>query len=122
MITVKDLEAYSDAWNACDIDRIMAFHTDDTVFETGGGRGVRGTTYEGADVVRGRFIEVWTELPDVHFSEGSHFVSGDRGCSEWVFTGTRADGDRIEVMGCDLFTFRGDKIYLKNSLLKNRKA
>lgn len=56
----------------------------------------------------------------MHFTDGEHFVSGDRGCSEWVFHGTRPDGKKGEMMGCDLFTFRGDKIYLKNSLLKNR--
>ena len=56
----------------------------------------------------------------MHVTDGEHFVSGDRGCSEWVFHGTRPDGKKGEMMGCDLFTFRGDKIYLKNSLLKNR--
>jgi ketosteroid isomerase-like protein len=40
--------------------------------------------------------------------------------SEWTFTGTRADGTRVEVHGCDLFTFRDGKIALKNSYRKNR--
>jgi ketosteroid isomerase-like protein len=40
--------------------------------------------------------------------------------SEWTFTGTRVDGTRIEVNGCDLFTFRGGKIALKNSYRKSR--
>ena len=120
MMTVEDLIEYSNAWNDHDADRIMTFHTEDTVFETGGRQGVRGTRYEGIAAVRERFIEVWTDLPDMHFTDGEHFVSGDRGCSEWIFHGTRADGTVVEVMGCDLFTFRDGKIYLKNSLLKNR--
>jgi ketosteroid isomerase-like protein len=116
----KILQDYSDAWNAHDIDRIMSFHTPDCVFETGGGRERYGTRYVGHEAVRERFIEVWTDLPDVRFENVSHFVSGDRGCSQWTFLATRPGGIAIEVDGCDLFVFRGGKIQLKNSFLKNR--
>ena len=37
-----------------------------------------------------------------------------------VTTGTRADGTRVEVQGCDLFTLRDGKISLKDSYRKNR--
>ena len=47
-------------------------------------------------------------------------VQGDRGVSEWTFTGTRADGSRVDVHGCDLFTFRDGKIATKDSYRKNR--
>lgn len=115
-----DLQAYSDAWNAHDIEQIMAYHTEDCIFETGGGIEKYGTRYSGFTTVRKRFIEVWTDLPDVRFENGSHFISGDRGCSEWTFLGTRPDGTKMEVNGCDLFTFRDGKILVKNSLLKIR--
>ena len=58
----------------------------------------------------------------MHFGDARHFVSGDRGLSEWLFTGTTADGKKIEVTGCDVFTFKGDKIAVKNSYLKTRTA
>jgi ketosteroid isomerase-like protein len=116
----EGLQEYTQAWNAHDIDTIMSFHTEDTIFETGGGKEKYGTRFEGIEVVRQRFIEVWTELPDAYFEGAEHFASGDRGCSQWTFHGTRADGSRIEVDGCDLFTFEAGKIKLKNSLLKNR--
>ena len=35
-------------------------------------------------------------------------------------TQTLADGTRIEVNGCDLFTFRSGKIVHKDSYFKNR--
>jgi hypothetical protein len=57
-------------------------------------------------------------LPDVHYGDDRHWVSGDRGCSEWLLTGTTAQGDRVEVRGCDLFEFRGDKIARKDSYWK----
>ena len=50
--------------------------------------------------------------------EDRHWVSGDRGCSEWLLTGTTTQGDRVEVRGCDLFEFRGDKIARKDSYWK----
>jgi ketosteroid isomerase-like protein len=70
--------------------------------------------------VRAGFAEVWATFPDAHWGGARHFVCGDRGFSEWTFTGTRADGTRVEVNGCDLFTFRSGKIALKNSYRKNR--
>ena len=33
-------------------------------------------------------------------------MAGDRGASEWTLTGTTTDGVRLEVRGCDLWTFR----------------
>jgi len=40
--------------------------------------------------------------------------------SEWVFRATRADGARIEVQGCDLFTLRDGKVAAKRAFRKDR--
>ena len=58
--------------------------------------------------------------PDGRWTEVRHFVAGDRGVSEWTFTGTARDGSRIEAAGCDLITFRGNKIAVKDSFRKRR--
>ena len=116
----EDLQAYSDAWNDHDIDRIMAFMTGDCIFEPGGGPERYGIRFEGADAVRERFVEVWTDIPDVRFENALHFVQGDYGCSEWTIVGTRKDGSKIEVDGCDLFTFENGKIKSKRSYIKDR--
>src|SRR5262249_60845495 len=63
---------------------------------------------------------VFAAFPDARFDEARHFVAGNRGVSEWVFRGTRADGSRLEVNGCDLFTFAGGKIALKSAYFKTR--
>ena len=119
--TVAFLEAYGDAWNAHDVDRIMAAMTEDCIFETGGGSEPWGARYQGAAVVRARFEEVWGEISDVRFDDARHFIGGDRGCSEWILRGTRTDGKSVDVAGCDLFTFRGGKIWIKSSFLKVRR-
>jgi hypothetical protein len=59
-------------------------------------------------------------MPDAQWRNGKHFVQGDFGVSEWTFTGTAADGTRVEVDGVDLFTFKGGLIHLKNVFRKTR--
>jgi mannose-6-phosphate isomerase-like protein (cupin superfamily)/ketosteroid isomerase-like protein len=115
------LEAFGDGWNRHDVDFLMTFMTDDCAFEVTAGPDPCGKRYEGPERVRHAFARVFQIFPDAHFGDARHFVSGDRGVSEWLFTGTRSDtGARLEVMGCDLFTFRDGKIAVKNSYFKNR--
>jgi len=119
-VTVEDLQAFAEAWNRHDVDALMTFMTQDCVFESSAGPDVCGTRYAGRNAVRAGFAEVWKTFPDAHWGNAKHFVHGDRGVSEWIFTGTRTDGSRVEVHGCDVFTFRDGKIALKNSYRKNR--
>ena len=119
-MTIKELEAFGDGWNRHDVDYLMTFMSDDCVFETTAGREVCGTRYEGRERVREAFAKVFKIFPDAHFGDARHFVAGDRGVSEWRFTGTTTDGKKIEVNGCDVFTFRNGKIAVKNSYFKNR--
>ncbi len=119
-VTTDVLQDFADAWNRHDVDALMSFMTDDCVFESSAGADIFGARYVGREAVRAAFAEVWAVFPDAHWRNARHFVHGDRGVSEWTFTGTRADGARVEVNGCDLFTLRDGKILLKNSYRKNR--
>jgi len=119
-VSTEFLQAFADAWNRHDADALMSFMSDDCVFEASAGPDVCGARYAGRAAVRAGFADVWATFPDAHWGNARHFVLGDRGVSEWTFTGTRADGTRVEVHGCDLFTFRDGKIALKNSYRKNR--
>jgi len=123
MMTTKDREALFDkGWNGHDVDVLMTFMSDDCVFEGVGGREVCGTRYEGRERVREAFARVFTTFPDVTFHDTRHLIAGERGVSEWTFTGTTAEGKKVEVKGCDLFTFQDGKIALKSSYFKNRTA
>lgn len=119
-VSTDFLQAFADAWNRHDADALMDFMTADCVFEASAGPEMCGTRYEGREAVRAGFAEVWTVFPDAHWGGARHFVQGNRGVSEWTFTGTRVDGTRVEVNGCDLFTFQDGRIALKNSYRKNR--
>lgn len=120
MVSVRDLEAFGDGWNRHDVDFLMTFMTDDCVFETIAGKDPHGTRYAGREAVREAFARVFKLYPDAHFGNARHFVSGDRGLSEWRFTGTNAEGKKLDVNGCDVFTFRDGKIAVKNSFFKQR--
>jgi ketosteroid isomerase-like protein len=83
---------------------------------------VNGQRSEGREAVRAAYAAVFDAFPDAHWSDPRHLISGQRGVSEWTFTGTQKDGRRVEVNGCDLLTFRDGKIAIKNSYRKNRPA
>ena len=118
--TFDFLEAFAEAWNQHDVEAILAMMTLDCIFEASRGPEVKGKVYRGQDEVRGGVEEVFATLPDARWNQPRHFVTGDRGVSEWVFTGTGPDGVRVEVQGCDLFTLWGDKIAVKKSYRKQR--
>ena len=119
-VTVAFLQEFADGWNRHDADALMEFMTDDCVYETSSGSDVCGTRYEGYEAVREGFASVWKAMPDAQWLGARHFVRGDRGISEWTFSGTSGDGQRVEVNGCDVFTFRDGKILVKNSYRKIR--
>jgi uncharacterized protein (TIGR02246 family) len=114
------LERFAEAWNRHDLDALMSMMTPDGVFEASAGPEVNGQRSAGTQAVRAAYAQVFETFPDAHWANARHFVAGDRGVSEWTFTGTRKDGTRVEVTGCDLFTFRDGKVAVKNSYRKNR--
>jgi len=119
-VTKEVLADFADAWNFHDVDALMSFMPDDCIFESSTGADVCGTRYVGKESVRTGFPEVWAIFSDAYWGNAQHFVHGERGVSEWTFTGTRAEGVRVEVHGCVLFTLRDGKIFVKNSYRKNR--
>jgi uncharacterized protein (TIGR02246 family) len=114
------LHEFADAWNRHDVDALMSMMTEECVFEASAGNSVNGERHQGQPAVRAAYEGVFAQYPDAHWGNARHFVTGNRGVSEWTFTGTLRDGSRVEVNGCDLLTFRDGKIAVKNSFRKNR--
>jgi steroid delta-isomerase-like uncharacterized protein len=123
MMTTNDLHTFFErGWNRHDVDLLMTFMAEDCVFESTAGPEACGTRHAGRERVRRAFARGFEVFPDARFAAARHFVAGDRGVSEWRFTGTTAEGKAVEVDGCDLFTFAGDKIARKSSYFKTRTA
>ncbi len=117
-ITTAVLEEFLAAFNAHDLDAIMAFFTDDCVFEMPRGPAPGGRRLVGREEVREGIRSRLEGIPDVHYGDDRHWVCGDRGASEWTIRGTQRTGEPIEVRGCDLFEFSGDRISRKDSFWK----
>lgn len=112
------LERMLDGFNRHDLDAIMTLFADDCVFESPRGPEPWGKRYDGKEAVAAGLGARFSGIPDVSYEGHGDFVSGDRGVSEWTLRGTTVDGERLEVRGCDLWTFRGDEIVRKDSYWK----
>lgn len=116
------LVGFAKAFNAHDVNAILSFMANDCVFLASAGPDAYGEKFEGKEAVKRAFEDVFKTYPDAHWGNVTYFIAGNRTVTEWLFTGTRADGSKVEVTGCDLCTFRDGKIVLKNSYRKTRPA
>jgi ketosteroid isomerase-like protein len=115
---ISVLDGLADAFNAHDIDKIMTYFDDHCSLDMPRGPEPHGSRYMGADNVRRGLLTRFESTPDVHYRDMKHFVDGDTGISKWLLTGTMASGEKIEVRGCDFYTFRDGKISRKDSYWK----
>ncbi len=118
--TLDVLRAITAAFDAHDVEGILAHFAEDSVFESPRGPNPWGQRFVGLEEIRGAFAGRFSGIPDIRYQDDYHFVDGDRGASEWTLSGTTTDGQRIEVRGCDLWTFRDGKVVKKDSYWKLR--
>jgi ketosteroid isomerase-like protein len=112
------LQAFLDAFNAHDVEAVLSFFADDCVMEMPRGPGPGGRRLVGKEQVREGIQSRFDGIPDVRYTDGRHWVCGDRGVSEWTIRGTQRTGERIEVRGCDLLEFADGRITRKDSFWK----
>jgi ketosteroid isomerase-like protein len=119
--TLDALQRVLEAFNRHDLDAIMSHFADDCVLETPRGPDPWGRRFVGKDEVRQGLAARFEGIPDVHYGDDDHFACGNRGVSEWTISGTTVEGERIEVRGCDLWTFGPDgSVTRKDSFWKIR--
>jgi ketosteroid isomerase-like protein len=112
------LDGLAAAFNAHDIDAIMAFFAEDCSLDLPRGPEPHGTRFVGRDEARRGIMTRFETTPDVHYAEVENFASGDTGMSKWLLTGPLADGGKVRVRGCDFYTFRDGKATRKDSYWK----
>lgn len=115
------LDRFAAAWNAHDADALMECMVDgdDCAFYSAAGGTPKGGVSEGRAAVRASYEAVWKKFPDAKWHNPTHFVSGDRGVTQWLFTGSTADGkEKSNVQGCDVFEFKNGKILVKDTYRK----
>jgi ketosteroid isomerase-like protein len=117
-VKVEILKQILEAFNRHDLDAIMEFFSDDCSFDFPRGTEPWGQRFIGKSQVREALAGRFKGIPDVHYGEDRHWVSGDLGVSEWTLTGTTTSGIKLKVRGCDLWEFRNGKIIRKDSYWK----
>jgi steroid delta-isomerase-like uncharacterized protein len=100
---------YNEAWNAHDVDAIVAFHAPGMVFENH----TAGERVEG-DEVGPHLARIFESWPDLTFRGRRLYAREGLVVSEWTATATDVDGRRLEWDGVDVFPFRDGKILRKD--------
>ena len=100
---------YDAAWNAQDLDTILALHAPGMVFENH-------TAAERAegDEVGPHIAEIFENWPDLAFRGRRQFVRDDLVVSEWTASATDGEGRRLEWDGVDIFSFEDGLISRKD--------
>jgi ketosteroid isomerase-like protein len=115
---VETAKALLDAFNAHDLDGIMAFFADDCSLDMPRGPEPWGQRFVGKPAVRQALAGRLEGLPDVHYGDARHWASGNMVISEWLLTGTRLGGEKLRVRGCDHLEFREGQVVRKDSYWK----
>jgi ketosteroid isomerase-like protein len=100
---------YNDAWNAHDVDAIVALHAPGMVFENH----TAGERVEGDDVGP-HIARIFANWPDLSFRGRRLYVGDGVVVSEWTASATAPDGRRLEWDGVDLFPFEKGLIARKD--------
>ena len=117
-VTPETLKRILEAFNRHDLDAIMEFFSDDCSFDFPKGQDPWGQRFIGKTQVREALAGRFKGIPDVHYGDDRHWVSADRGVSEWMLAGTTTSGVIVKVRGCDLWAFRNGKVVRKDSYWK----
>lgn len=119
-VTTETLNQIMDAFNRHDLDAIMEFFAEDCSFDFPRGPESFGQRFTGKAQVCEALASRFKGIPDVHYSDASHWISADgkRGVSEWTLTDTTLSGDRVNVSGSDHWEFNGGKVTRKDSYWK----
>jgi steroid delta-isomerase-like uncharacterized protein len=114
------IERYNDAWNAHDLDAIMAMHAPDMTFANH----TAGESARGAEVRR-HIASIFETWPDIHFDTQRLYVRDGLVAQEWTATATHSNtmrrGDlRAEPTGRRVQWAGADVIPFENGLVKRK--
>jgi uncharacterized protein (TIGR02246 family) len=104
------IERHDAAWNAQDLDGIMACYSPDIVFVNYNA----GESASGTEAVREHLAGIFAGWPDLRFRGRRLYVSDEFAVSEWTAAATHPDGRRLEWDGVDVFPLASGLIARKD--------
>jgi len=105
----QTIERYNAAWNAHDLDAIVALHAAGMVFENH----TAGERVEG-EAVREHIGRIFANWPDLTFTGRRLYARDGLVVSEWTAQATDGEGRRLEWDGIDVFPFENGLILRKD--------
>jgi len=122
MVTLELMKAISAAFNSRDVDRIVSFFAEDGVFCLSRGPEPVGRTLAGKAAIGKALADRFVQIPDMRWENEEYILApgddNDRAISIWTVRGKSADGEALDYQGCDIYTFKDDKIVHKNTFWK----
>jgi ketosteroid isomerase-like protein len=122
MVTLELMKAISAAFNSRDVDRIVSFFAEDGVFCLSRGPEPVGRTLAGKAAIGKALADRFVQIPDMRWENEEYILApgddNDRAISIWTVRGKSADGEALDYQGCDIYTFKDDKIVHKNTFGK----
>jgi steroid delta-isomerase-like uncharacterized protein len=115
------IDRYNDAWNAHDVDAIMALHAPDMTFANH----TAGESAHGADV-RAHIASIFETWPDIRFETQRLYVRDGLVAQEWKATATHSrtmrrgeivaepTGRQVEWEGADVIPFENGLVKRKD--------
>lgn len=113
--TIAAVERFNAAFNAHDVDAVMATMTDDCVFESTSPP--LGERHVGQDAVRAAWEGFFASSPTAHFDTEETIATGDRCIVCWAYTWDD-DSGQGRVRGVDVIRVRDGKVAEKLAYVK----
>ena len=108
-----------DAYNRHDVEGIVQHFAEDSSWLLSRGVPPEGGRARGIDEIRAMAHKRFRTIPDMYWHIRSHWVGGNRGCSEWTVTGTESNGNKINWLGCDIWELDDEgKVVTKDTYWK----
>ncbi|HEJ2935046.1 nuclear transport factor 2 family protein [Pseudomonas aeruginosa] len=117
-VTVELIEGIVGAFNRHDVEAVLEYFHDDGEMLGAVGPEIWGVRLKGRDAIREALVKRFAGMPDIRWTEGKSWVVGNRAVSEFRVMGTQASGEKLDLMGCDLWEFLDGKVYRKDTYYK----
>jgi steroid delta-isomerase-like uncharacterized protein len=116
------IDRYNDAWNAHDVEAIVAMHTEDSVFENH----TTGDVNVGREAIAKAIAGIFGVFPDLTFEGRRQYVRQDLVVQEWTARGTHQGtmtrsgievpptGRTVEYRGMDVIPIRDGLVARKD--------
>ena len=116
------IDRYNDAWNAHDVEAIIAMHTGDSVFENH----VTGDVNVGREQIGAAIRGIFSVFPDLSFEGRRQYIREDLVVQEWTARGTHEGtmtrggieveptGRRVDYKGMDVIPIRDGLVARKD--------